>query len=155
MAKKDKLSGAPAAMQDAPMQGAPVAPADATAVTEAPAKNPIGIKGPRGVALDSKISILAPSNPKRPGSRAFDLWTKYVEGMTVQAYMDATGDQATPALVYDSSHGFIKIEGYDPKLVVRKERPAKAPKAPKTPKAPKADKSDDSTAAVVVEETID
>jgi hypothetical protein len=86
--------------------------------------------------------------------------------MSVQEYLDLTGADATPALVYDAGHGFIKIEGYTPpKVFVAKpkaEKAVKEPKAPKAPKEPKAKKvageateAENTVAAEVVQETID
>jgi len=95
-------------------------------------------RGPRGVPETAVITVLADKNPKRVGSKAFDLWEKYSNGMTVAQYVDATGKDATPALVYDAAHGFISIEGYTPgQIITPKVREPKAPKEPKA-KKPKA-----------------
>jgi hypothetical protein len=136
------------------------AAADAPAAPKNAPGAPVGARGPKGVALDAIISLKVEGNPKRPGSKAHDAFAQYVDGMTVQQFLDAVGQAATPNLVYDAAHGFIAIEGYDPKLVVKKER---APKAPKEPKAPRGKKAKAATAEaapasvddVAVEETID
>lgn len=125
---------------------------------------PVGARGPKGVALDAIISLRVEGNPKRAGSKAYAAFSQYVDGMTVQQFLDAVGDAATPNLVYDAAHGFIAIEGYDPKMVVKKERAPKAPKAPKPTKAPRGKRAKaaavepDAAAQVdelAVEETID
>lgn len=92
------------------------------------------MRGPRGVAETAKITVLAPTNPKRPSSKAFQVFSLYKTGMTVGAFcdkVDATDNKgaATPNLVYDANHGFISIEGYTPPNPVE-------PKAPKEKKAP-------------------
>jgi hypothetical protein len=139
------------------------AAADAPAAPKNAPGAPVGARGPKGVALDAIISLKVEGNPKRPGSKAHDAFAQYVDGMTVQQFLDAVGQAATPNLVYDAAHGFIAIEGYDPKLVLKKERAPKAEKAPKEPKAPRGKKAKAATAEaapasvddVAVEETID
>lgn len=117
------------------------AAASTPAAADAPAAKrgaPIGARGPKGVALDAIITLLVEGNPKRPGSKAHSAFALYANGMTVQDFIDAAGAAATPNIVYDAAHGFISVEGYDPKQVVKKER---APKPAKEPKAPRAKKS--------------
>ncbi len=135
------LEGKPEIMAKKQVKTAPTASTPAAA--DAPAASskrgaPIGARGPKGVALDALITLKCEGNPKRPGSKAHAVFAQYADGMTVQAFLDAVGDAATPNLVYDAAHGFISIEGYDPKLVVKKERATKEPKAPKAPRAKKA-----------------
>lgn len=136
------------------------------AAADAPAAKrgaPIGARGPKGVALDAIVTLKCEGNPKRPGSKAHDVFSLYRDGMTVQDFLDAAGDAATPNLVYDAAHGFIAIEGYDPKQVVKKERAPKAAKEPKAPRAKRAKKADAAEASpsiaeveeMAVEETID
>lgn len=104
------------------------AAAEATAVVEK-AKAAAKSRGPRGVSEDAKITLIATANPKRVGSKAHAAFSNYVDGMTVKAFADAVGAEATGHLVYDSKHGFISIEGYDPgAIVVPKVREPKAPK---------------------------
>jgi hypothetical protein len=117
---------------DTPAKEAEVQAASTEAVTK---EKTIGVRGPKGVALDAKITVLAGSNPKRQGSKAAVVFAKYVDGMSVQAFLDAAGDEATPNLVYDSKHGFIAIEGYAVSVIPPKEK--KAPKAKAEPKAKK------------------
>lgn len=112
----------------------PVA-ADAPATLEKPKAPAIGQRGPKGVPLTATITLLAAQNPKRPGSKAFAVFSKYVDGMTVQQFIDAAGDAATPNIVYDAAHGFISVEGYDPKMAEKKVREPKAPKEKKSKKA--------------------
>lgn len=139
MAKKQKHAAA-----DAPVENVAVdTPAEAS---------PIGLRGPKGASLEATITVKATDNPKRPGSRAHTLWTLYRDGMTVKEYLDACeaaghGAIGTPALQYDTSHGFIEIAGYDPKVKI-------APKPKKEPKAPKAKKEKVAPAEeVVVDDT--
>lgn len=107
------------------------AAAEANAAVEK-AKAAAKSRGPRGVSEDAKITLIAQANPKRPGSKAHAAFGNYVDGMTVKAFADAVGAEATGHLVYDSKHGFISIEGYDPgAIIVPKVREPKAPKTPK------------------------
>jgi hypothetical protein len=62
--------------------------------------------------------------------------------MTVGEFCDACGKDATPNLVYDTKHGFISIEGYDPEQVVAKPKKEKAEKVAKAPRAKKVKKAD-------------
>lgn len=161
------LEGKPEIMAKKQVKTAEAASTPAAADAPAASKRgaPIGARGPKGVALDAIISLKVEGNPKRPGSKAHAVFAQYTDGMTVQAFLDAVGDAATPNLVYDAAHGFISIEGYDPKLVVKKERAPKAPKEPKAPKTPRAKKAGTNPAepsaaeaeveALAVEETID
>lgn len=103
--------------------------------TEAVKKPAIGVRGPKGVALTAKITVLAATNPKRLGSKSHVMFDKYVNGMTIQEWIDVAGDFATPAIVYDTKHGFISVEGYVVEVL-----PPKAPREPKAPKAAKAPK---------------
>jgi hypothetical protein len=110
------------------------AQADAPVAVTATATTKIGVKGPKGVALDATITVLSSKNPKRPESKAHAVFAKYADGMTVQEFLDAAGEAATPNLVYDVAHGFIAIAGYDPKMVVLKVRAAKVAKETKAKK---------------------
>jgi hypothetical protein len=120
MAKKDKTPAAAAA------------PAE-TEKTKSKSASAIGSRGPRGVPDTAAITRLVDANPKKPSSKCWHRFELYKTGMTVGNYLDAGG--FTPDLVYDTKHGFIKIEGYDPALVVKKERPLKAEKPAKAKKA--------------------
>lgn len=134
MAKKPAAKAAPVKVAPAPE------PVVETPAAPAPA---VGARGPRGVLETAVINILTPemANPKRVGSKAHDVFSKYVDGMTVGEFCDAAGKEATPNLVYDAAHGFISIEGYDPAVkFVPKEKAPKAAKEPKAKKA-KADKA--------------
>ena len=104
-------------------------------------------RGPRGTAETARITVLAPENPKREGSKAQAVFAHYENGMTIAEFAASLdeagiGKEATPNLVYDAKHGFIAIEGYEvPGGVVTKEekapKPAKEPKPAKAPKAKK------------------
>ena len=90
-------------------------------------------RGPRGVAETAVITLKVQGNPKRAGSKAYDRFALYRDGMTVAEALDA--GITTPDLVYDSKHGLVAIEGYDPGEIVQpKVREPKAPKEPKTKK---------------------
>lgn len=103
-------------------------------------------RGPRGVGEEAVITVLAESNPKRPSSKAYEAFAQYRSGMTVKEFCDAVGKEATGHLVYDTSHGFISIEGYTPGQIIKPKE--KAPKAPKEPKARKPKATKDAEAAV-------
>ena len=133
----------------------------------APADAPVAARsrGPRSVAAEAAISLLVGANPKRPGSKAYEVFSLYRDGMSVAEFTAAAGAAGTTNLVYDAAHGFIAIEGYTPaKVFTRKERAPKAEKAPKAAKAVKAPKAakatkvkraDIAAEAEVIEETID
>lgn len=119
------------------------------------------MRGPKGVDHKALIFVKAAANPKRPGSKAAKAFALYQDGMTVQDFIDAMlcaglGGDATPTLVYDTTHGFIQIEGYAPaKTFAPKERKPRASK-PKSVNPKKADAAHQAPAveADVVEETI-
>jgi hypothetical protein len=111
------------------------------ASTPAAEKTPAAPKsrGPRGTVETAVITLLAPTNPKRVGSKAHAAFANYVTGMTVGAFADAVGKEATGHLVYDAKHGFISIDGYDPGAIIAVK--VREPKAPKEKKA-KAEKTE-------------
>lgn len=129
----------------APLADAAVDASAATPATQESKASAIGVRGPKGVALTAKITLLTKTNPKRQGSKAYDVFSKYVDGMTVQEFLDAAGDAATPNIVYDTKHGFIAVEGYNVEVLppkaprVAKEKVAKAPKEKKVAAAPAPD----------------
>ena len=108
-------------------------------VTENPVTEPkepvVRTRGPRGVPETAVITVLADKNPKRPASKAFAAFENYKTGMTVKDFCDAVGKEGTGHLVYDTSHGFITIEGYTPGAIFTPK--VREPKAPKEPKAKK------------------
>jgi len=112
-------------------------------------KSAIGVRGPKGVALTARITVLAAANPKRALSKAHAVFSKYVTGMTVQEFLDAAGEEATPNIVYDTKHGYISVEGYNVEVL-----PPKAPRTPKEPKAAKAPKVKAEKVAKVVDEEL-
>lgn len=87
-----------------------------------------GPRGLRGIPGDARITLLVEHNPKRPGCAAEKRFALYETGMTQAQFLAAGG--TVPDLAYDSAHGFISIEGYTPKEVVRKAK-AKASAEPK------------------------
>ena len=114
------------------------------------AKTRAGVRGPKGVALTAAITLLVAINPKRPNSKAYGAWARYTEGMSVADFLDAGG--TTAALVYDSTHGFIAIEGYSPAMVVKEVKEVKEVKKVKKVEKVEAESELD---AVTQEETID
>jgi len=150
------------AKNKAPAKAAKAAPIDPSiiatrAVEKAKKATPegFGVRGPKGVAMTAVVTLLAGTNPKRAASKAYERFALYQDGMSVEAFLAAGG--TTPDLVYDAAHGFIDIEGYDPKMVVKKEKPAKEAKAPRAKKAKSAEAvaAESELAAATVEETID
>ena len=142
MAKKDKISGE--------VQAAPVVETPATqAAPEAAAKSPVGQRGLKGVPLTAKITLIAATNPKRPGCAAEKRFALYETGKTVEAFLNEGG--TTPDLVYDASHGFISVEGYTPKKMFTPK--AKAEPKPKKEKAAKEVKGETVSTAQVEAET--
>lgn len=137
MKKHDKQAVVPTATAPADAPATEIQPSAAPEVlTEAP-KNTIGVRGPKGVDLEAKITVLAATNPKRPSSKAHAAFANYRTGMTVKEFMDAVGTEATGHLQYDTAHQFISIEGYTPKKTIE-PKPPRVPK-PKKEKAPKAE----------------
>jgi hypothetical protein len=118
-------------------------------------------RGPRGTVETARISLLVSENPKREGTKCQRVFAQYVDGMTIAEFcaaLDAEGlgKEATPNMVYDSKHGFISIEGYEPPggVRVKEPKPAKEPKAAKAPKAKK-EKASVEEAPEAEEEVID
>jgi hypothetical protein len=160
MAKKQQ---APAAPTRKPVQP-PAAPTRAAPVKQPTAKSkPVaaaapppaeagngtsGARGPRGVPETAVITLLVDANPKRAGSKAELAFSQYQDGMTVGEFIDAVDSiaeirgGATPNLVYDASHGFIEIEGYDPTLIIPKPKKEKVEAADKPAKKAKGRKAE-------------
>lgn len=81
----------------------------ATTTTKAP-KAETAPKEPRKIAgfpKTAKITIVAEENPKRKGSGAYDRFSKYRNGMTIEAYLAAGG--TTGDVNWDLEKGYIKI----------------------------------------------
>lgn len=121
-----------------------------------------GPRGLRGIPGDALITLLVEQNPKRPGCAAEKRFALYETGMTQAQFLAAGG--TVPDLAYDTAHGYIAVEGYTPKDVVKKSKAPRAPKAEsaepkKRGRKPKAQPVEaDAPAEVeqeVVEETID
>lgn len=113
--------------------------AEVEAASAAPAEKKATVsKGPKGVLPTETISMLVAGNPKREGSKAKVRFDLYRDGMTVAEALEA--GITTPDLIYDTSHGFVKITNYNPELAPVKEK--KEPK-PKDEKKLKATKNDD------------
>lgn len=146
----------------APKATAPVEPVAPVETPDPAAPVPVATRGPRGVLESAAITVLVAENPKRADSKAHFVFSHYKKGMTVGAFCDAVGKEATPNLVYDAAHGFISIEGYEPgKKFVPKAKAPKAAKEPKAPRTPKGGKvkaeplPDPDEALEVTEETVD
>jgi len=54
-----------------------------------------------------KIKLLTKENPKRAGSKSFDLFKLYKNGMTVAQFKEAGGSAA--AIAWDTDHNFIEL----------------------------------------------
>lgn len=82
---------------------------------ERQAANPRAIAAPvsaREATVDMRvIRVLAESCPKRPGTKAHDLWLLYQDGMTVAAFLAAGGTRA--ALMWDQERAFIRLAPAD------------------------------------------
>lgn len=98
-----------------------------------PESNEGGEKVTRGRASskfsnEAKITLISPTNPKRPGSKAADDWTKYTDGMTVGEALALGISRAD--ILYNASHKFLDVEGYDapePRKQARKPKEEVAP----------------------------
>ena len=80
---------------------------------------------------EAKITLISATNPKRPGSKAADDWTKYTDGMTVGEALAAGISRAD--ILYNASHKFLDVEGYDapePRKQVRKPKEEVSADAP-------------------------
>lgn len=121
-----------------------------------------GPRGLRGIPGDALITLLVEQNPKRPGCAAEKRFALYETGMTQAQFLAAGG--TVPDLAYDTAHGYIAVEGYTPKDVVKKDKAPRAPKAEsaepkkrgrKTKAQPVEDTAPAEVEQEVVEETID
>ncbi len=92
-------------------EAAAPAPKTDAAKTEPKAKTVAGhaltAKITLGKNADGKPYNGTDNNPKRKGSKSFDKFAKYRDGMTVQQATDAGLSAAD--LSWDKSHGFISI----------------------------------------------
>lgn len=139
-------------MAKKPKKEQPVA--DAAPVEKKPRASG-GLRGLKGVPLDAIITLLVDHNPKRAGCAAEKRFALYRSGMTQQEFLEFGG--TTPDLAYDTAHGYISVEGYEPKAVVKKERAPKAEKPAKAEKAPrgkKAKKAEAETRPAVEDEVV-
>ena len=88
-----------------------------------PESNEGGEKVTRGRASskfsnEAKITLISPTNPKRPGSKAADDWTKYTDGMTVGEALALGISRAD--ILYNASHKFLTS-----KVTMRRNRASK------------------------------
>lgn len=81
---------------------------EATSTTEAQdGEKKTKQRGSPAFPADGKISLRVESNPKRKGSKSFDRFAHYKNGMTVEAAVKAGVLYAD--LKWDSEHGFIAV----------------------------------------------
>jgi hypothetical protein len=64
---------------------------------------------------EAVIEVVYSGNPKRPGTKAYERFEQYRNGMTVGEYEKACEDtpRAEDALIditWDESHGFIRLD---------------------------------------------
>ena len=94
-----------------------------------------GPRGPKGVDSHSRLTVLVGDNPKRPGSKAHELFKLYEGVSTVGEFLAKGG--TTAAIHYDASHGFIEVEGFEPKALPERKAKAAPVEAEEAPKAKK------------------
>ena len=94
-----------------------------------------GPRGPKGVDSHARLTVLVGDNPKRPGSKAHDLFKLYEGVSTVGEFLAKGG--TTAAIHYDASHGFIEVEGFEPKALPERKAKAAPVEAEEAPKAKK------------------
>lgn len=68
---------------------------------------------------DAKLTLLQEANPKKPGSRAYQIFEFYRKAATVGDFFVATAEYVAPSgkkqpgtygdITYDVGHGFIKV----------------------------------------------
>jgi hypothetical protein len=84
--------------------------------------------------LTARIKIVSPTNPKRPGSKAAEDWTKYVDGMTVLEALQ--GGISRADIIYNARHNFLVVEGYDAPPPLPRAKKVKAVEVPVDHAAP-------------------
>lgn len=80
------------------------------------------------------IHVLVKSNPKKPGTGAYDRFNLYTKGMTVKQYLKAGGLIAD--IRWDAKQAFIKVDGIKAAPTVKPYAgpPAKAPREDAKPR---------------------
>lgn len=58
--------------------------------------------------LDPRVIVVVVPNPKKPGTKAYQRYSLYQTGMTVQQYLAAGGESSD--IRYDVNHGFITAD---------------------------------------------
>lgn len=101
--EKDPMDETPAPADQSASDEAPAPATDQPTPDEAPA--PADRAEPK--AKEATIKLLSATNPKRPGSKSFDRFALYQDGMTVEAFLKAGGRRAD--LAWDAKHGFIAV----------------------------------------------
>jgi len=61
----------------------------------------------KGFSPEQKIEWIRKDNPKRPSSKAFARYEKYMNSKTVKDYLENGG--LTADLKYDEKKGFLKV----------------------------------------------
>ena len=134
MSKTVKIKGQPDAPVEPVQETVTMTQADVGTVPKALVPRS---RGPRGTTEDAVITLISQANPKRPGSKAFDIFSTYRDGMTIKEFADSVEARhkgmSTVALVYDAKHGFVSITGYDPGAIVAPKPRVAKPKKEKAP----------------------
>lgn len=81
---------------------------EATATPNSSVRKQTGGKRSAPIPKDSMIRILVDENPKTEGSKSYDRFELYHDGMTVGQYLELGGRRAD--LAYDADKEFITIE---------------------------------------------
>lgn len=83
-------------------------------VAASPGGRPRAQRGPRPVLRDDRvIRVLVDSNPKKKGSKTYERFELYRDGMTVQEFRQAGG--TADDVKWDAERGFIRVEDPEPK----------------------------------------
>ena len=88
-------------------EAVPVAPTkEKTVMAKAKTTGTLGRKP--NVSKDAMITVLAPKNPKREGTNAFDRFALYRSGMKVSTFLEKGGSRID--LAYDTAKEYIRID---------------------------------------------
>ena len=98
------------------------------AVAEAEVEETPLPRGLRNYSRDSVIRVVSKRCPKKPGSQAERDWSYYTDGMTIDTYMRdlrMTTRRARANLLWDTNHGYIRIEATEATEATEAEAEAK------------------------------
>jgi hypothetical protein len=98
----------PPALRRAPKETAAKAKKAPVKKATVKAKKPIAPR--KNGHVGGIIKLLVKENPKRPGSKQFDLYKLYKDGMSVADFRAAAGDDASYRLYWDQKRGFISVK---------------------------------------------